>query len=94
MSTDLQRFHALTPTTLDATLLRDGEQATIALAGQGDREQLQLSRLEADTPGGGLRGRARPCWFWRVTAGWPRCSKKWTRGWNCWSAMPPCFARC
>lgn len=39
-----------------ATLDRDGEQASIALVGQGDREQLQLSRLEADTPGGGLRG--------------------------------------
>ncbi|MDY0020878.1 translocation/assembly module TamB domain-containing protein [Arenimonas caeni] len=39
-----------------ATLARDGEQATITLAGQGDREQLQLARLQADTPGGGLQG--------------------------------------
>lgn len=45
-----------------ATLARDGEQATLALAGRGDREQLRLERLQAATPGGGLQGAGTVRW--------------------------------
>lgn len=46
----------------DATLERAGEEATVTLAGNGDREQLVLKTLRADTPTGSLDGRGRVRW--------------------------------
>ncbi len=46
----------------DATLARDGEEATLRLAGRGDTTALQLESLRADMPTGTLAGRGRVAW--------------------------------
>ncbi|MFY2762648.1 translocation/assembly module TamB domain-containing protein [Arenimonas sp. MALMAid1274] len=46
----------------EATLERGGEQARLAIAGDGDAEQLALDTLRADTPTGSLDGRGRVRW--------------------------------
>lgn len=46
----------------DATLERAGEAASVTLSGEGDREQLVLDTLRADTPTGSLDGRGRVRW--------------------------------
>lgn len=46
----------------DATLQRDGSQATLQLAGQGNRDGLRLERLQARTPGGALDGQGELRW--------------------------------
>lgn len=55
------RFDAWTLTG-DAMLARAGEQATLTLTGEGDREQLALDTLRANTPTGSLDGRGRVRW--------------------------------
>lgn len=46
----------------DITLARDGEQADITLAGQGNADALVLDTLRVRTPGGRLEGRGRVAW--------------------------------
>lgn len=48
--------------TLDATLLRDGEQATLRATGQGDTTGVALDELAMRTPGGRLAGQGRVDW--------------------------------
>ncbi|GGA82105.1 hypothetical protein GCM10011521_20610 [Arenimonas soli] len=48
--------------TLDATLVRDGEQATLRATGQGDTTGVQLEDLAMRTPGGQLAGQGRVEW--------------------------------
>lgn len=50
----------------NAQLHRDGQTATLTLEGRGDREQLQLSTLKAQTPNGRLDGKGRLQWSPRL----------------------------
>ena len=47
---------------LDATLVRDGEQATLRATGQGNTTGVQLEELAMQTPGGQLAGQGRIEW--------------------------------
>lgn len=46
----------------NASFRRDGQKATVTLQGRGDREQLTLSTLKAETPNGRLDGKGRVQW--------------------------------
>ena len=48
--------------TLDATLVREGEQATLRATGQGDTTGVQLEEVAMRTPGGQLAGQGRVEW--------------------------------
>lgn len=46
----------------EATIERGGEQATLALSGEGDADALRIARLRADTPTGSLDGQGLLRW--------------------------------
>ncbi len=48
--------------TLDATLVRDGEQATLRATGKGDTRGVQLEEVVMRTPGGQLAGQGHLAW--------------------------------
>lgn len=53
----------------EAVLARNGEEARLRVAGEGDREQLRLDALRASTPGGALEGSGRVRWSPRFELG-------------------------